>query len=460
MFLDSLFPPSLTYLLHAPCSSCRTNHCRGCFKPVNCAPSCKGPSKSPKCTILTCCAEGRAIAIFETLGGFDRQFISEKAASDSRVLAKTKTKTKTASKSVGPGGTGYGIESGSSYNYATAGHGKEATKRTKETGWETVVVRTLQLLVELLPAPYSDTAHVYDMLPHATIGHLLSLSQIPTLLASLLRNDSVTDWIARKEMYNVMLSLLRRMADSELTVRCLIGQQWEVSSTCGLEDWMWDDGEITWTTDASGEVEVVPPLYTYFKKLTKQSEAFLAGAVQMFDEGGEAEVDEMIIQGTSLCGDIIAARDDLERAITFLGQPSSEANRETRSQQEDSAQKDSKKRGKSKVKGKGRDMQIQVNKVYEDACEKLSFKHVSLADDANARHGSGLHYAGYNYAAQLNQTQNASRNPKNRLHLLKELAVTATSLPQGVWVRVDEVRNDAMYVQHPFHFALLFTFQQ
>jgi baculoviral IAP repeat-containing protein 6 len=248
------------------------------------------------------------------------------------------------------------------------------------------------------------------------------------------------------------------MADSELTVRCLIGQQWEVSSTCGLEDWMWDDGEITWTTDASGEVEVVPPLYTYFKKLTKQSEAFLAGAVQMFDEGGEAEVDEMIVQGTSLCGDIIAARDDLERAITFLGQPSSDPDRETRSQQEDSAQKDRKKRGKGK--GKKRDMQIQVDKVYEEACEKLSFKHVSLADAATTQHGSGLHYSGYNYAAQLNQTQNASRNPRNRLHLLKELAVTATSLPPGVWVRVDEVRNDAMYVQHPSYIALLFIFQQ
>lgn len=445
MFSDSVFPPSLTYLLHAPCSSCRTNHCRGCFKPVTCTPGCKGPSKSPKCTILTCCAEGRAIAIFETLGGFDRQFISERAASDSRALAKTKT-TKTASKSVGPGGTGYGVGPGGNHHkQTTSGHGKE---RTKPTSWETAVVRALQLLVELLPAPYSDTAQVYDMLPHATIGHLLSLSQLPALLASLLRNDSVTDWIARKETYNVMLSLLRRMADCELTVRCLIGQQWEVSSTCGLENWMWDDGEITWTTDASGEVEVVPPLYTYFKKLTKQSEAFLAGAMGMFDQESEAEVDEMVIQGTSLCGDIIAARDDLERAITFLGQPSSDANREAQSHSAQNVQKKGGKgKGKHKGKGKGRDMEIQVDKAYEEACEKLSFKHVSLAEDASSiQNGSGLHYAGYSYAAQLNQTQNASRNPKNRLHLLKELAVTATSLPPGVWVRVDEVRNDAIAI--------------
>jgi len=357
---------------------------------------------------------------------------------------------------VGPGGTGYGMESRTNYNYATPGGGKEAPKRTKATSWEIAVVRALQLLVELLPAPYSDTAHAYDILPHATIGHLLSLSQIPTLLASLLRNDSVTDWITRTETYNVMLSLLRRMADSELTVRCLIGQQWVVSSTCGIENWMWDDGEITWTTDASGEVEVVPPLYTYFKKLTKQSEAFLAGAMQMFDEEGAAEVDEMIIQGTSLCGDIIAARDDLERVIAFLGQPSTDADRETPSRQGNIAQKGRKKGGKGKGKGKGRDMQIQVDKVYEEACEKLSFKHVSLADDGTTQHGSGLHYTVYNYAAQLNQTQNASRNPKNRLHLLKELAVTATSLPSGVWVRVDEVRNDAMYVQRPY-IALQFT---
>lgn len=445
MFSDSSIPPSMAYLLHAPCTSCRTNHCRGCFSPVACQTSCKGPSKNLKCNVLTCCAEVRAIAIFETLGGFDRQFMSERAASDSRALAMSKTKS--TSKSVGPGGTGYGT-GGTHYNpaaYSLSSKSKqkvpEQTAEKMRTHWDNVILRTFDLLAELLPSPYADNPQAYDMLPHASIGHLISLSQLPTLLATLLRNDSVTDWIARKETYNAMLSLLRRMADCELTIQCLIGQRWETATTCGLEDWMWDDGEMTWTTNSTGDLEILPPLYTYFKKLTKQSEAFLAGATQILGEGDNGnEIDETMIQGTSLCGDIIAARDDLERVIAVLGLPPSSVDRDNRMDQTDTAT-----HTRPTSRGKGRDLTIHVDKLYEEACEKLCFKHVSLAENAATATG-GLYYADYNYADQLNLTQNSTRNPKSRLHLLKELAVTATSLPAGVWVRVDEVRNDAMSV--------------
>ena len=59
--------------------------------------------------------------------------------------------------------------------------------------------------------------------------------------------------------------------------------------------------------------------------------------------------------------------------------------------------------------------------------------------------GKKLSYADYNFTTTLEQTQDRTRNAKDRLHLIKELAVMATSLPPGVWVRVDEIRNDAMY---------------
>ncbi|KAF8963849.1 hypothetical protein BDZ97DRAFT_1904683 [Flammula alnicola] len=402
MFSDTALPPSLTYLLHAPCSSCGTNHCRGCFASIACPKSCKGPSKNPKCAVLTCCAEVRAIAIFETLGGFDRQFISDRAESDSRALAMAKSKSISASQSVGPGGTGYGTDNAGGYGYNAPARNPKSKQKPlqefvpkKETHWDNVVLRTLNILVELLPAPYVDAPQVYDMLPHASIGYILSLSQLPTLLATLLRNDSLTDWISRKETYNAMLSLLRRMADCELTIQCLIGQHWKTATTCGLENWMWDDGEIIWSTNGAGDLEILPPLYTYFKKLTKQSEAFLAGAMQM-----------------------LGAMKLKARHLYSYPPPK---------------------------KGKGRDVSIHVDKVYEEACESLSFKHVSLAEDATTP-ATGLHYANYNYAQLLTQTQSSTRQPKSRLHLLKELAVTATSLPPGVWVRVDEVRNDAIKV--------------
>ncbi|KAF9567848.1 hypothetical protein CPC08DRAFT_626320 [Agrocybe pediades] len=483
-FSDGDIPPTLTYLLHASCSSCRTNHCRGCFTSIDCPIGCKGPSKNPKCAVIECCAEVRAIAIFETLGGFDRLFITERAAADSRALAIAKASTAKV-KTVGPGGTGYGRGDEGHYGdyddyyddyYSdddmdgidpfTSKSKKKGTasrvgrakpqaqskraKNNSDAAWEHVVLHTLNILATLLPMPYAEEPKVYDLLPHPSIGHLLSLSQIPTLLATLLRNDSVNDWISRKETYNAMLSVMRRLAECELTIHCLIGSHWESSATCGLENWMWGDGQITWTTNLSGEVEAAPPLYAFFKKLTKQSEAFLAGAMHML-EGGDAdpEVEETMMNGTSLCGDIIAARDELERAIAILGQPVSD--REDRVQkpadEPDTAidTQRQKKKGKGKGKSNSGEASVQFDKVYAELCERLSFKHVSLADGPAAP-GGGLNYASYYYAQQLASTQNATRLPKSRFHLLKELAITATSLPPGVWVRVDEVRNDAIKI--------------
>ena len=396
---------------------------------------------------MQCCAELRAIAIFEILGAFDRQFLGERAKAHSRALAAVaQNNSALKENAVGPGGTGYGIS-----GYTTKGSKSKAPATRSNVDdaasrWDKTVVHALATLTELLPAPYTDDPQVYDILPHASIGHLLSLSQLPVLLADLLRNDSVTDWISRKETYNAMLSLLRRMADNELTIQCLIGQRWEMDKSCDLENWMWEDGEITWTKNTKGDLEVVPPLYSYFKKLTKQSEAFRGGAMQVLGEVGEDEddVDDTMIQGTSLCGDIIVARDALERAITLLGLSSSNLESDSQAPQANHSYQLSK---KGKGKGKGKDMSIIIDKVYVDACERLAFKHVPLWE-ASSNSDASLNYTNYFYASQLTQTENATRLPKSRLHLVKELAVTATSLPAGVWVRVDEVRNDAMYVIH------------
>ncbi|KAJ7492154.1 hypothetical protein FB451DRAFT_1217166 [Mycena latifolia] len=421
-------PPSLTMLLHAPCSSCKTNHCRGCFSPIECPISCKGTSKNTKCTVDSCCSAVRALAIFECLGGFDRQFLGERATSESRALALSQ-QNRPQGASVGPGGTGYGTD-GFRGGYRGRGRGRSRGGGSQKAGpssrvaqlaahWEEIVVRALATLTMLLPSPYADAAEVYDMLPHASIGHLLCLSQLAELLGSLLRNDSVTDWLARSEIYYAMIALLRRMADCELTVEVLIGQRFCMDKSSGLEDWMWEDGEISWEKDKEGLIERAPPLYDYFKKLTRQSEAFIAGALHMMQEGegvdGENDSDETI-KAMSLCGDIIATREDMERAMSVLG----------RGEDTSSAS--------LKSKGKNRDPSVDLEKAYSQACETLSFKHIELD------------YSQYNYQKELKATEFSTRTPKNRLHLVKELATMATSLPPGIFVRVDEVRNDVIKI--------------
>lgn len=172
-------------------------------------------------------------------------------------------------------------------------------------------------------------------------------------------------------------------------------------------------------------------MYTYFQKLTRQCEAFLAGASRML-EGEEAPADEVesIIKSTSLCGEIIAARDDLERAMRALG-------RDPSAVQEAPASLTKKPDVKSRGKGKDPDTAADLERQYARECERLAFQHILFPED-------GGRYTTFNYSNDVQSTARSTRNPKDRLHLIKELAVMATSLPLGVWVRVDEVRNDAL----------------
>ncbi|KAF9074993.1 hypothetical protein BDP27DRAFT_1443929 [Rhodocollybia butyracea] len=428
--------PALGLLLHAPCSSCKTNHCRGCFKPHPCSASCEGKVKNATCTVDSCCAEVRAIAIFETLGALDRQYISEKANSHSRAAAIAGGRKKTSS-SVGPGGTGYGSDRSHSYrggrrgNFLNEVNQEAILSEALAAKWEVLMTHALQTITALLPSPYSESAQVFDMLPHPSIGQLLSMSKLPNLLGDLLRNDSVTDWISRSEVYYAMLALLRRMFDCELTLKVLLEPRFVMDKGQGIEPWMWEESEVEWEKDSGGMLEHAPPLYDYFKKLSKQSEAFLAGASHLMES--EDTDPEETIKATSLCGDIIATRDDVERAISVLSIAPNMA---------DAGSSD------TQTKGKEKDTSVTLEKAYSQACERLGFKHVPLdvSDITGKGNGKGGMYPTFNYAPELTSTRNATRIPKNRLHLVKELAVLATSLPPGIWMRVDEVRNDTIKI--------------
>ncbi|KAI9060495.1 hypothetical protein FKP32DRAFT_1577713 [Trametes sanguinea] len=445
VFSSQEAPVDLLRLLHAPCKSCNTNHCRGCMSSTACPPSCKGSGQATACSVERCCADVRAIALFEVLGAFDRQYLEERATSDERVR-ETAAKSRYAQNgSVGPGGTGYGC--GNGLFGLDEGHGRRRGRgrgrarvhdipqdSASDSRFEEVIVRAIKTITDYLPSPYSDNAQMYDMLPHPSIGSLLLASQLPDLLGTLLRNDSVTDWIARSDVYHAMLALLRRMADCELTLEVLIGARWEMAKSCGLEEWMWGDGDIVWERNTeTGQPVPAPPLYVHFKKLTKQCETFLNGASHMLESAADGEDAETLVKATSLCGDIIAAKDDIERAMTIMGKdPTTILEMANQSA------------SITHAKGKAKDPAIEMEQRYATECERLAFKHVALSRPSAK--GIGLDYPEYYYANELSRTANATRNPKDRLHLVKELAVMATSLPPGVWVRVDEVRNDAMKI--------------
>jgi hypothetical protein len=375
----------------------------------------------------------RAIALFEAFGGFDRQYIGERAVSNARASAHA-AHHKKSSHSVGPGGTGYGTGS-TGYNHYSESHSHRSAKHSASNHqaalaahWEDIIVRAIKTVTIYLPAPYADGALPYDMLPHRSIQALFTFSQLADLLGDLLRNDSVTDWTGpRGETYAGVLGLLKRMADCELTIRVLVQERWvRTDRTVGIEEWMWGEADIVWEREAGeggkepGDFARSPPLYDCFKKLTRQCEAFLGSVVHMMESGQDGEDMQATVQAAALCGDMIAARDDIDRAMVVLGTSAHPA----------------------KGKGKARDPRLEMEDAYARDCERLAFRHVALSEERSDR----LAYPTFYYSNEVASTASATRNPKDRLRLVKELSTMSTSLPPGVWLRVDEVRNDVMCV--------------
>lgn len=457
------FPPSVGPLVHATCSSrsCQENHCRGCFTSLLCPHKCPGPIPGSACAALACCAEGRAIALYEVLAGFDQQYLTERATSEARAVANLALSKQAQASTVGPGGTGYSTGHSGYAALPASGRGRgrggaapappppgqASSSQTHAAHWDRTLRIAFNLIKDLLPSPCSESQAIYDLLPHASTATLLLSSYVPIVLTQLLRNDSVTDWIARNDVYHAMLGLLRRMADSELVIQVLVGRRYEIAQSQGLRAVIAGKRKLVWARDDKGAIELAAPLLEHFKKLTRQSETFLQAASVQLGEGSD---DAELLNGFSLCSEIIGARDDIAKAMAVVGSIS----QATQSQEADVKMADDPGRhgtgGRLKAKGRGRGKakakaaisadSFDMEKEYVAACENLAFAHVSLAKEVSG----SLVYAEYNYANMLSSTANGTRNPKDRLHMAKELAVMATSLPPGIWVRVDEVRNDAM----------------
>ena len=488
-------PQDIAELLHIFCVDCRINHCRGCMSPVQCASPC---DQANECDTIKCCARVRVVAVFEVLTVLDLLHLNELSNSQKCVNAVKKRSSKNKSSTIGSSGIGYAsgalhsdgfnsnyggmettedqyglnadpgwgwddpewgwgdlspepsslipwgtswdapINSGLSYGQKTA---TKPTKRSKKPSkraaqrveskmkndvtldgthnWDSVSTWVFLALIKYLPDPYADSPASFDFVPHPSICSLLQLSYLPETLGALLRNDSVADWITRSETYQTMLQLLRRLADCELTIKLLVSQGWSKSKSCGLSSFIRGDGEVVWERDGAGDIVRTAPLYNHFEKLTKQSEAYLTGLSSIAGDIGETGIKEM-----SLCGDIVAAKEDLDRCLAVIGSASDS----------EEVKVDDKTEG---ADSNGADL----DKRYERECAELAFKHVTMSEDGPA---GGLLYRAFHYRNMVETSSNGTRIPKDRLHILKELAVMGTALPPGIWVRVDEVRNDVM----------------
>ncbi|KAF8323801.1 hypothetical protein DL93DRAFT_2123554 [Clavulina sp. PMI_390] len=409
-------------------------------------PSSSHDGKS-SCSVITCCADVRAIALFEALSALDRNHLGSKGDPGS---SKPSTKKgKNAVTTTGKGGTGYGVAS----RYGPHAHHRLSDPESSmhenpahSNGLEPniFVVRTFELTSQLLPK--SSSEEVYDLLPNPIICPLLQLSYLPEILRELLRNDSVEEWSRQSQTYQAMIELLQRLADSELSVELLTMQSWEKRTSAGLDEFVWGTGPLeleaikqpsrkkkaaaaSTTSDGDGRG---PPLYEFFTKLVRLCDAFLS--LVAHDNGGnDDETEEHTVQAQALCLAIIQAKDDIARAIENWKRGHGVSSTDTGSETAATP------KGKQKLV----DPKVLMERDYAIACEKLCFAHVPLSSDDSR---GGLSYPTHAYAEDLRSTASSTRIPKKRLHLIKELSGMATSLPPGIWIRVDEVRNDVIKI--------------
>ncbi|KAF1942141.1 hypothetical protein EJ02DRAFT_403007 [Clathrospora elynae] len=193
------------------CTSCSTTTC------IACTPEPFGkPSKvgfQGKQHVSWCCVGGRTFLIWLLLCGFDRRFCETRSPKgvakvpepsqpeQSRGRGKNK---KTKKEPTRGGGIGFGGSNRMSQMPNGLGYGSEthSAQQTEDTFGRLI----LEFLKDLLPSLDRETCFDYD--PPAVISSMLSDSKILNYCAELLRNDSLSDAVKRKDLYQALFGFL------------------------------------------------------------------------------------------------------------------------------------------------------------------------------------------------------------------------------------------------------------
>ncbi|KAJ8507705.1 hypothetical protein ONZ45_g9957 [Pleurotus djamor] len=214
-------PIALVDFMHASCSSCSAISCRG-----------------------SCCPEGRAIAIFETLVSFDDAYRAHAQIVDSGCRAVRQE-----------------------FNDLVAAR----LTAPSTTEWEKTIIGAMKTLEAFLKPPTEeDDTHQH----HPSVKHLFLMSCVPEVLESLLGNRNVSDWVAHSDLYCAVLATLKCMSNSGLT-DLLKDPLPKIDQSVGLGCWMRGEGSITWEGEQGGVISKAPPVYEAVKGLERHRRPLL-----------------------------------------------------------------------------------------------------------------------------------------------------------------------------------------
>lgn len=185
------------------CPSCSATQCRGCSRPAACPRRCTG---GQQCTLVACCSEVRAIAIFEVLVDFDKAFADKVAELHANSQPQHVLKT------------------------------DREVYLDLATSWADI--RVSEPLKNILTAVLSKLTHWLAGDLHALTALLISTSHLLEVIQAFLSVPNAGDWLRRRALYGQILDFLRYLATRHSLHALVMGPRQDIQRTCGLQSIM------------------------------------------------------------------------------------------------------------------------------------------------------------------------------------------------------------------------------
>jgi hypothetical protein len=427
--------------MHTTCPGCAASLCSACLDAA-CPEECNFLTGT--CIAFNHCKTSRILAILQILSALDQLIIRRK--NEKKPLPQLR-KRKATDNGVGYGGGRASFESFSSDSPYNSMKSKESNvsvgnpkQQEAEIAYDAQLLLIFDSLTHLLPAPANAYAAEFDYLPHPSLGAIIRSSYLLEVFEELLRNDSVEDMSLRSGLYFSMMRILRLFAGHEALFNLLTEKREIISKTDGVYYYICNGGcpeRLTETTTADpnkpdpnsrfgrllkrkgaptlentepAKLEYGPPLLHLFEKLATQARIFRKTTASNYQSLQFDDDEGMSTQAVGLCGDLVELWDIINLSIQDL--KNSRPNGET-------------------PESKGKQPETKVD--LKEHLKTLAFAEYDILGASNKLHP-------YAYSREVEGLASQSLNPKRTLTLAKELATMSTSLPDGIFVRVQPDR--------------------
>lgn len=307
----------------------------------------------------------------------------------------------------------------------------------EQTKHDKTLAAIMSLLTKLLPKSSWDS--LFDLTPPPPLKTMLRTSMLVEKAEELLRNDSVQDISIHSQMYIALMGLLRQICACPETDFLVMERRRKKLHTIGLLKIMQslpllDDisgsgpktrGKIAAAAEEKKRAEVLTyeessdrkTLIEVSANLCTQAKFFLKGAGK--SEGSEFDGAEAV-KILGICLEIVSIRDEFDRLASRTSDPTMISSLEGAPHNKDKHLANPTSIWKKKIP-------LQLGFEYHSP---IAFEYTENVLDS------------HHYKAQANDLK---QSPRGRvLHLTRELATMSTSLPQGIFVRVEDSRPDVL----------------